>query len=228
MLDQRRREIEIIGRVREFIFGIQDGLISNVGLLAGLQTATQGPKVVILGGLAGMLAGGLSMAPWAYLSSKAEKEIFDKELRDQERLVDQEEYLAQEGLLQAFQAEGLDRESSFRIVKRLSRTRPVFLATFQVKVLGLGTAELNKPVQAAAVMWLSFVAGAFLTMIPYLLVTGIIALVSSVAITGVVLFGVGAFKGVLAKKRVLISGLEFFAVAVGSGTLGFLVGLPFA
>src|SRR5262244_2106770 len=79
---QRKREIiESRARVREFVFGIQDGLMSTVGLLAGIQGATENNLVVIITGLTAMFAGAVSMATGSYLSSNAEKEIFDKEIQ---------------------------------------------------------------------------------------------------------------------------------------------------
>jgi len=75
VLKRKKEVIESRARIREFIFGIQDGLISTVGLLAGMQGATENNAIVIIAGLTSMLAGALSMAAGSYLSSSAEKEI---------------------------------------------------------------------------------------------------------------------------------------------------------
>src|SRR3990167_9193625 len=119
VIEQKRAVIESRARIREFVFGIQDGLISTVGLLAGIQGATENTSVVIIAGLTSMFAGAISMAAGSYLSSSAEKEIFDKELREAEVLTEKEPYLAAEGLLKALSQEGLKREQGYRIVKLL-------------------------------------------------------------------------------------------------------------
>lgn len=223
---QKRREIvESRARIREFVFGIQDGLISTVGLLAGVQGATENNVVVVITGLTSMFAGAVSMATGSYLSSTAQKQIFDKELHEAEALAEREPYLAAEGLLQALSQEGLKKEQGYRLVKLLAEEEKVFLRTFQEKVFGLGTAEINRPLQAALVMGLSFVLGAVIPLLPYLLLTGMSALYVSIALAAVTLFSVGVFKGYLAARPLFFSGLEFFFIAVGAAVFGYLIGL---
>ena len=225
VIQQKKEVIEGRARIREFVFGIQDGLISTVGLLAGVQSATENNAVVILTGLTAMFAGAISMAAGSYLSSSAEKEIFDKEIREAGQLAEREPYLAAEGLLRALSEEGLKKEQSYRIVKLLAQEEKVFLRTFQEKVFGLGTAEINRPLQAALVMGFSFVVGAVIPLLPYLILAGMKALYLSITLAAATLFSVGVFKGRLAARSLLLSGLEFFLIAVGAALLGYLIGL---
>ncbi|MGH7769935.1 MAG: VIT1/CCC1 transporter family protein [Candidatus Binatia bacterium] len=224
-IQQKREIIESRARIREFVFGIQDGLISTVGLLAGVQGATENNLVVVITGLTSMFAGAVSMATGSYLSSTAQKQIFDKELREAEDLAGREPYLAAEGLLQALSQEGLKKEQSYRLVKLLAEEEKVFLRTFQEKVFGLGTAEINRPLQAALVMGLSFVLGAVIPLLPYLLLSGMSALYVSIVLAAATLFSVGVFKGYLAARPLFLSGLEFFFIAVGAALFGYLIGL---
>ena len=224
-IEKKKEVIESRARIREFVFGIQDGLISTVGLLAGIQGATENTSVVIIAGLTSMFAGAISMAAGSYLSSSAEKEIFDKELREAEVLTEKEPYLAAEGLLKALSQEGLKREQGYRIVKLLIQEEKVFLRTFQEKVFGLGSAEINRPLQAACVMGLSFIVGASIPMFPYIFLSGAAALYLSVALAAATLFSVGLFKGYLAARSPFQSGVEFFLIAVGAAGAGYLIGL---
>jgi vacuolar iron transporter family protein len=224
-IEQKKAVIESRARIREFVFGVQDGLISTVGLLAGIRGATESNAVVIITGLTAMFAGAISMAAGSYLSSSAEKEIFDKELREAEMLAEKEPYLAAEGLLKALNQEGLPREQGYSVVKLLLRQQEVFLRTFQEKVFGLGSAEINRPLQAALVMAASFIVGALIPIVPYLVLKGTAALYLSIALSALTLFGVGVFKGRLAGKSQLKSGMQFFAIAVSAALLGYLIGL---
>jgi predicted membrane protein (TIGR00267 family) len=224
-IQQKKQFIESRARIREFVFGIQDGLISTVGLLAGIQGATENTLVVIIAGLTSMFSGAISMAAGSYLSSGAQKEIFDKELREAEKLAEREPYMAAEGLLRALGEEGLSKEQSYRMVKVLSQEQNVFMRTFQEKVFGLGSAEINRPLQAALVMGLSFIVGATIPILPYLISSGLQALYLSALLGGITLFGVGAFKGKLAGKSLILSGLEFFLIAVAAAGAGYLIGL---
>ena len=165
------------------------------------------------------------MAAGSYLSSGAQKEIFAKELREAEKMAEQEPYMAAEGLLKALAEEGLSKEQSYRMVKVLSQQENVFLRTFQEKVFGLGSAEINRPLQAALIMGLSFTSGAVIPLIPYAILSGVAALYLSALLGGLTLFGVGVFKGHLAGKSLLLSGAEFFAVAVSAAGLGYAIGL---
>jgi vacuolar iron transporter family protein len=224
-IEQKKQVIESRARIRELVFGVQDGLISTVGLLAGVQGATESTAVVIITGLTAMFSGAISMAAGSYLSSSAEKDIFDKELREAEMLAEKEPYLAAEGLLKALNQEGLPREQSYSIVKLLFRQQEVFLRTFQEKVFGLGSAEINRPLQAALVMAASFVMGAMIPIVPYFVLEGTAALYLSIAFSALTLFAVGVFKGRLAGKSQLRSGIQFFAIAVSAALLGYLIGL---
>ena len=224
-IQHKKQIIESRARIREFVFGIQDGLISTVGLLAGVQSATENNVVVIITGLTAMFSGAISMAAGSYLSAGAQKEIFDKELGDAEKLAEREPYMAAEGLLKALSEEGLNKEQSYRMVKVLIQERNVFLRTFQEKVFGLGSADINRPLQAALVMGLSFVLGAVIPIVPYTIVSGLSAFYLSALLGALTLFGVGAFKGYLAGKSLMLSGLEFCLVAVGAAGSGYLIGL---
>ena len=224
-IQQKKQLIESRSRIREFVFGIQDGLISTVGLLAGIQSATENNIVVIVTGLTAMFSGAISMATGSYLSSGAQKDIFDKELADAEKLADHEPHIAAEGLLKALGEEGLSKEQSYRMVKVLLMERNVFLRTFQEKVFGLGSAEINQPLKAALVMGLSFIVGAIIPIVPYLAMAGVSALYLSVFLSATTLFIVGAFKGYLAGQSLLVSGGKFFIIAMSASGLGYLIGL---
>lgn len=224
-IEKKREVIESRSRIREFVFGIQDGLISTVGLLAGVHGATENNWVVILAGFVGMLSGAISMAAGSYLSTSAQKEIFENELEQARRLAEREPYLAAESLLRALYDEGLSKEQGYRIVKLLAQDKEVFLKTFQEKVYGLGAAEVNRPLQAAVVMAVSFIVGGIIPLVPFFFLEGMVSLYFSAGLAAITLFGVGVFKGYLSNKSLFISGLEFFFIAIGATLLGYLIGL---
>ena len=226
-LEGKKKSIERKVRAREFVFGIQDGLISTVGLLTGVSVATQDRWTVLVTGVAAAITGGLSMATGSYLSSKTERDLFRKEFLDQERLAQDEPYLAPEALLESLVQEGLDRPSAYRVVKIISGRQDLLLRTVQEKVLGLGSADISQPFKAGTVMMLSFFLGALVPLLPHLLNLGSHALPVSWAASILTLLGVGVFKGVLTRKSLVGSGLEFAGVALGSAAVGWLIGKLF-
>jgi vacuolar iron transporter family protein len=223
----RKKSLERLIRLREFVFGIQDGLISTVGLLSGVSAATRDHRIVVLTGLAAAFTGGISMAAGSYLSAQTERDVFEKELLDQERLAAREPHLAQEALLESLAADGLDRPSAYRVVKTLARRQDLLLRTVQEKVLGLGSADLSHPVMASAVMFLSFVIGSLLPLLPYLAADATLALPLSWAVSVATLMGVGVFKGALTNKPKVRSALTFAAIALGAAAAGWALGKVF-
>jgi VIT1/CCC1 family predicted Fe2+/Mn2+ transporter len=226
-LGVKKQALERKVRAREFVFGIQDGLLSTVGLLSGVSAATTSQVLVVLAGVAAAATGGLSMATGSYLASRTERDIFEKELLDQERLAADQPYLAQEALLESLVGEGLDRPSAYRVVQTFSRHQDLLLRTVQEKVLGLGSADISQPLRAGLVMFASFLIGAAIPIAPFLVATGGPALLASWSLSVLVLLAVGVFKGMLTGKPLLRSGLEFAVVALGSALAGWLVGKLF-
>jgi vacuolar iron transporter family protein len=224
-IESRRASMESKGRIREFVFGIQDGTMSTVGLLAGMQGATDRRSLVVLAGITAVMSGAISMAAGAYLSARAEKDIVDHERDQAAQLATAEPYVAQEGILEVLVKEGLAREQAFRVVKLLSGERRVLLSTFSEKVFGLAVSDLNQPLKGALVMALSFILGGGLPMIPYVMMSGPAALITSAVVGAAVLFAVGAFKGKLAGQPPMRSATGFCVIAVVAATAGYVIGL---
>ncbi|OVE75777.1 hypothetical protein BVX98_06890 [bacterium F11] len=224
VLKKKKSQLEKKIRAREFVFGIQDGLVSTVGLLSGVAVATQNSTTILITGIAAGLTGGLSMATGSYLSTRTEKDLFEREMLDQEELAKAEPYLAHEALLENLVEEGLDRPSSYKVVKMMKQHQNLLLRTVQEKVLGLGSADLAQPFKAATVMYLSFLLGAAVPVLPFFFLTVKFALPLSWIFSILALLGVGIFKGLITKQPLFSSGLKFAAVALGSASSGWVIG----
>jgi len=220
-----KSEIERRAKIRQLVFGVQDGAVSTLGLVTGVLGATSDSHLVVLAGITAAFAGGTSMAAGEFLSSKAEREVFECELKKQVDLVDKTPYLAAEGVMKALEKEGMKREAAYRVTKLLLTDRTALLATFQEKVLGLGSAQITEPAKGAIVMGLSFMAGTFVPLLPYLLLGSLYAMYLSIAMSAATLFSIGVLKAQMANKPKIASGLEFLLIALGSAALGYAVGL---
>ncbi|MBI4561448.1 MAG: VIT1/CCC1 transporter family protein, partial [Candidatus Rokubacteria bacterium] len=153
--EEKREEIRWLSQIREVVFGIQDGLISTVGFVAGVHGATADTRLVLLAGIVQMIAGGFSMAAGAYLSTKAEREVVEGQIRAEYARYADEPYMAQEALLSELEADGLSRDKAYGVVKLISAERETFLKTFREKVLGVGEAQRRLPLPAALLMGVS-------------------------------------------------------------------------
>ncbi len=221
----KRGAIERKGRIREVVFGVQDGLLSTLGFVAGLNGAGANSHLVLLAGLVEMFSGAMSMAAGAYLSGKAEIEVYQREIEEERQRWEVEPYLASEELLQAMVEEGLSKEKAYRIVKLLQEGEQSFLKTFQEKVLGLATIDPGAPVISALVIGVWFALGAAVPLAPYLFLAAYPALGTAFVLSALGLYGIGAAKAVLAGRSQWRSGVEFLTIAAGAAGIGYLFGL---
>ena len=222
----KKQRVAWLGRIREAVFGVQDGLLSTVAFVAGLHGATASGRVVLIGGLVELVAGAMSMGVGAYLSSKAERSVFERAIREEQARFREEPCLAHEQLLEALESEGMPRERAYQAVKLIREHEDAFFRTFREKVLGLGDLALGQPLVEGLVMAASFAVGAALVLLPYAFLEGSLALGAAMGLALLALFGVGVAKGVFAGQgRLLSAGLEVLLPAAGAALLGYLFGL---
>ncbi|RMG38725.1 MAG: hypothetical protein D6732_04820 [Methanobacteriota archaeon] len=224
-IEKVKSRIEIKGRAREFVFGMQDGLISILGLVSGIYGAypNEGLIVAIIG-ITGAIAAAISMAVGSLLSSEAERDLLLAEIQESYEVFEKEPYLAQESLLDMLVEKGLDKPTAYKVVKIISTNKSVLFENFKDTVLELPSVEEENPYLNAVVMFVAFVIGALFPVVPFLVSSGKIAYYSSIVATSTALFSLGFVKGYLAKHSPLKSGLKFFFIAVVAGLLSESIG----
>jgi vacuolar iron transporter family protein len=228
---ERRRTFERLSSIREIVFGVQDGVLTTAGVLAGLSGAVSVRSQVILAALASTVAGALSMGAGAYLGTHAESAVLRSELDRVRRESEEEPYLVQESLIEALSKEGLNREAGYRVVKLLSSSKDVLFNTAEEKLYGLTGGTFGNPMVDGLLMGIAFLVGAVVPLLPYMLITSVrIGLIAGIATTAVTLFAVGyVFEGRFSgERRPALAGLRFLAIALGAATIGYLIGLLIA
>ena len=154
------------------MFGISDGLVSNVALILGIAGASTDPSFVRLAGVSGLLAGAISMAAGEYVSLKAQAELVEREL-EIERISIAENPEAEEAELAAIYVErGLDPEQAGRVAAELMSDPEVALEVHAREELGVDPSQLGNPVAAATASFLAFAVGAFVPLVPWLVGSG--------------------------------------------------------
>jgi predicted membrane protein (TIGR00267 family) len=216
--------IATLQRIREVVFGMQDGLVSTVAVASSVMAATSNRPVVFVAGFTSALAGMVSMGTGSYLSSKAEKDLHLSEIEKEARELEAnpEEELAE--LIEIYRQEGLTLEEAERLANRVASDRELWLKTLAEKELGLSPDTLQDPTKDALTMGVSFVAGALVPMIPYFFMGSRSVIVVSIALTVAALFVVGIIKARVTERPPLRSGLEIMALGTASGLLGYLIG----
>ena len=210
------------GWFRAAVFGANDGLVSNFSLVLGMAGAGSSPQVVLLAGLAGLLAGALSMAAGEYISVRSQRELLEAASQELDRptlraLADQEA----EELGLVFRARGMAVDQAERRAAALRAggdDQPAGGAGDAGTDVA-GTDVVGSAVGAAGFSFVSFAAGAAIPILPFLVTTGTAAILAAAIVVGVALFATGATVGVLTGGSLLGRGLR----QLGIGAVAALV-----
>jgi vacuolar iron transporter family protein len=206
------------GGARAAIFGVSDGLVTNVSLIIGVAGAHPGGGIVRLTGLAGLVAGSFSMAAGEYLSVNAQRELLQRELNvERAALRDTPEVEAAE-LRGIYERRGIDADLARDLVGEVMQDPDLALETHAREELGVNPRALGAPIQAAAFSFFAFALGALLPLLPWFVTTGGAATLASVAIGVVAALTVGTLLGVFTGRSRVRSALRQLAVtAIAAG-----------
>jgi VIT1/CCC1 family predicted Fe2+/Mn2+ transporter len=222
---QRHRSVTGGNNLRAAVFGVNDGLVSNVSLILGVAGAGASHQTILTSGLAGLLAGSLSMASGEYVSVRSQREMYEYQIGlERDEL---EEYPAEEAeeLALIYQARGLELEQARAIATRLMANPQHALNTLAREELGLNPDELASPWAAAIFSFCAFGSGALLPVLPYLArAAGPQAAVWSSALTGIALFGVGMALSLFSGRSAWRGGIRMLLIGVAAAACTWAVG----
>ena len=223
-VDRERFRVANLGRLREVVFGAQDGILSTVALVTSVAVAIGSSSTVLLAGLAAALAGMISMASGAYLGSRAEQDVQRAEILREARELEENpaEELAE--LVVIFQREGKTYEEANALADEISQDRDLWLRTLVEKELGISPNETTNPIKDALVMGTSFVVASMVPIAPYLFLESRPAIGISVAGSLLGLFILGMGKGRMVGKSPILQGLEILGIGAVSAGIGFALG----
>ncbi len=211
------------GFLRSVVYGFNDGLTANFGLVAGVVGGDVAPGVVLISGCAGMVADALSMGASGYLAAKSERELYQHELdkeRDEIRLMPEVET---EELALLYEAKGIDPEQARQLAAQMMRDPERALAEKAREELGIRE-EHTTPLREGSITGTATAVGALIPVMPFLFLTGPWAIGTSFAISMSAHFAVGAMRTAFTGRGVLRSGFDMFVVGLGVVVLGYVVG----
>ena len=212
------------GSARAAVFGVSDGLVSNVALILGVAGASTDASLVRVAGVSGLLAGAISMAAGEYVSMKAQSELVERELEiERQSIADDPETETRE-LAAIYRQRGIRAETAERVAVEVMADPEVALDVHAREELGVDPEGLGNPVLAALASFLAFVVGASLPLIPWLIGGGDGAVVASVAIGLVAAAGVGVLLAYFTERSIWRSTVRQVLVAGGSCAATYLIG----
>jgi VIT1/CCC1 family predicted Fe2+/Mn2+ transporter len=215
------------GSIRAAIFGMNDGLVSNLSLILGVAGAGVEPRTVLLTGFAGLLAGAFSMAAGEYTSVASQRDLLQRQVELERREIAEapEEEAAELALI--FKQKGLSTEQASRTAAELLKNADSAADTLVREELGLDPTDLGSPVGAAVSSFAMFSVGALVPIVPFLLTTGPLAVGVSAGLAFLVLAGVGGLVGFLSGTNLFLSAARMAGLAALAAGVTYAVGRLF-
>jgi len=180
------------GTARAAVFGISDGLVSNVALILGVAAAHPAAGFVRLAGLAGLIGGSVSMAAGEYISMTAQKELLQRELEMERLELKRRPDHERQELVQLYRSRGIETAVAEDLAEALMRDPKVALETHAREELGIHPDSLGAPVAAAVSSFLAFSAGALIPLLPWFFGAGTAAIIVSVVLGVISALAVGS------------------------------------
>jgi VIT1/CCC1 family predicted Fe2+/Mn2+ transporter/rubrerythrin len=215
------------GFLRNVVYGFNDGLTANFGLVAGMIGAQGGLEIaghtVVVAGIAGAVADALSMGASGYLAAKSEREVFEHEIameREEIRLMPE---LEREELALLYQAKGIPAEQAEELAAQVMADPERALEEKVREELKIGE-PASSPMREAWITGSATAVGAFIPVAPLLFATGPLAIWTSFVLSMLAHFGVGAARSFFTGRGVIRSGMDMFLVGLGVAGVGYLAG----
>ncbi len=215
------------GWLGDAIYGANDGLGAVFGIVSGVAGYTGGSNLVLISGLAGMLASALSMGSGAFLATKSEREVYEAEIGREKREIEEDPEEEKEELALFYQLKGFTEDEANLLATRLSEKPEQFLRTLAHEELGLSEENFPKPWVAALSAMISTAFGAFIPIIPFFFLQGIPAIIAAAIISLLAHFAVGAAKTLVTGRSWFNSGLEMTVVGAVEAVITYALGLTF-
>lgn len=212
------------GTARAAVFGVSDGLVSNVSLILGMAAANPAAGVVRLAGMAGMIAGSVSMAAGEYVSMRAQSELLEREL-DMERIELRRNPLVEMAeLRQIYVSRGIEPERAQAIAEDLMSDPERALETHAREELGINPASLGSPWGASTTSLVAFALGALIPLLPWFFGHGTSAAVASVVLGAIAAIMVGLALARFTGRSPVRSAARQLGIAAIAAAITFGVG----
>jgi VIT1/CCC1 family predicted Fe2+/Mn2+ transporter len=210
------------GILRASVFGVSDGLVSNMALVMGVAGGTQNSEAVVLAGAAGLLAGAFSMAAGEYVSMQTQRESMEQQLELEREHITHYPEEEEAHLTALLQESGLGSAAAAVLTKRIHQDIDLAVDFHALLELGIVPNQLGSPIAAAAASFVSFVVGASIPLLPWLLVES--ALVPSVVLSCIALLVVGGTLTRVTRRNFMLGALRQLAVGGTAAAVTFALG----
>ncbi len=207
------------------MFGANDGLVSNVSLIIGFAGSGADSSVVRLAGLAGAIAGSISMAAGEWVSVSAQNDLIARELAVERRELIHNASSETSELAAMYEAHGMSRSHARTAAEQVMREPESALAVHAREELGIDPHDLPSPWRAAALSFVCFLVGALLPVIPWLFdVSGAAPTIASLVVGGAAAAAIGVAIGRLAERNVTWSAVRQVLIVLAACAVTYTIG----
>jgi VIT1/CCC1 family predicted Fe2+/Mn2+ transporter len=223
----RRHKTYASGTLRAGVFGVNDGLVSNTCLVMGVAGAGTSPSVILLTGVAGLLAGAFSMGAGEFISMLSQKEMFEYQIAQEKDELERYPKEEAEELALIYAARGIPLKEARHLASHLVENPEKALDALTREELGLNPDDLGSPVGAAMSSFLMFSSGAVLPLIPYVFGYASHGILIASIISGTALFCVGAALSLFSGRNAFLGGARMLAIGATAATATYFIGSLF-
>jgi vacuolar iron transporter family protein len=228
VVEHRHRNVQG-GVARASVFGASDGLVSNVSLILGVAGANPTSSVVRLAGIAGLVAGAVSMAAGEYVSMRAQAELFERELELERIELERNPHVETVELAQLYQARGVDPDTARQMAAEMMADPDRALEAHAREELGIDPGSLGSPVGAAVGSFGAFAAGALVPLLPWFVADGTVAVIASIVLAALGAISLGlALARFTGRSRWFSAGRQLLIASIAAAVtfvVGNLVGV---
>ena len=213
------------GLLRNVVYGFNDGLTANFGLVAGMIGATAAAQhdTVVLAGVAGIIADALSMGASGYLAAKSEREVYEHEIAMEKTEVELMPEVERDELALIYEAKGMERGAAHQLASEVMKDPQRMLQEQVQEELKIGEMTLS-PLREGWITGLATAIGALIPVLPFLFLTGFAAMITSFAVAMLSHFFVGGARSVFTGRGIFRSGFDMLVVGLGVAVIGYYAG----
>ena len=221
---ERWHRVDTGGQLRAAIFGISDGLLSNLSLIIGVAGANPEGRFIVLTGIAGLLAGAFSMGAGEYISVTSQRELFERQIALEKEELESDPEQERKELALIYRAKGLPIDEAEALSKRIIADSGVALETLAREELGLNPEGLGSPWGVAIASFLAFAAGAIIPVIPWFFGSTTPFFIASVVLGALAMFAVGASVSLFTGRNFVFAGMRQLTIGMGAAAVTFTIG----
>ena len=225
--EHKHTSLSSASNLRAAVFGVNDGIISNMSLLLGIAGAHASEHFIILAGLAGLLAGACSMGAGEYISVRSQREVFEYQIAIEKQELEEYPEEEIEELTLIYQARGIPKEQAEQLATLMINNPATGLNTLAREELGLNPDDLVSPVGAMFSSFIAFAIGAVIPLLPFAFSHSPYNMLYSTSITGITLFMIGCILSLFTNQNAFLSGFRMLFIGAIAGGVTYFIGSLF-